>query len=127
MKNIKRYSLFESYLKLHSDIIDFLIKTRDELKVSDFLYSLRFDKNATDTMNFLRYSNDDLVYFSQDSKFKDISVDNFSWNDQKDKIKIGRVVSKIIKNYSKDLISRGAMIHDNDIELFVNEWKGYFR
>lgn len=123
MKNIKKYSLFESNLKLHSDIIDFLDNTRDSLKVSSFLYSLRFDKNATDTMNFLRYSNDDLVYFSQDSKFKNIDVNNFNWSEQKDKIKIGRVVSKLIKSYSPHLRN---LILDNDIELFVNEWKGFF-
>lgn len=88
MKNIKKYSLFESNLKLHSDIIDFLDNTRDSLKVSSFFYSLRFDKNATDTMNFLRTS----IFLNLESCEKytksSLEYNNFNWSEQKDKIKI---------------------------------------
>ena len=112
MKYIK---LFESTLKLHPDIVEFLI-INSNFTMFDSVLDLQHDKNATEMLNYLRPAADASVYFSNDTKHKGVDVNEFNWNSQKETIKIGRCIKQLL----------GNRVNDREIELFVNTWKAYF-
>jgi len=122
VKHLKSFhKLDESYLKIHPELELFLISTYQYNSISRMLLRLKSDPDAVKSINFLSPSPEsDTIYFSNDNKFLDVDVKDFSWSSQqKDTIKIGRAVRKIFSD--KDISCT-----DRELDEFVNLYKAHF-
>lgn len=122
MKYLKPFHrIDESYLKIHPRLEEFFHYISKNNRIAQILIRMMDNPNAIKSINFLSPSTEmaDEVYFSPDSKFQDINVNYFQWKDQKDKIKIGRAIRKI-------LADSHIRATDREVEDFVHLYKSYF-
>lgn len=121
MRHLKPFhKIDESYLKMHPELESFLLSTNQYNSISRILLRLKSDPDAVKSINFLSPSSDsDVIYFSNDNKFLDVDVEDFSWTSQKETIKIGRAVRKILSD--KDIT-----FTDRELDDFVNLYKSKF-
>ena len=75
--------------------------------------------NTEEGINFIKHVDSDMISYLSDEKKKD-GVDPFTQSNRT-KIRIGRLVSKLIPQYIKEL-----NINNSQIENFVNHYKSWF-
>lgn len=120
MKHLKNFhQINESRLKIHPNIESFLYEIRDYNTIARTLLNMRGDETAVKTINFLAPSDQEYIFFSQDNKHLNDNEREFNWSQQKDKIKIGRAIKKI-------LAEKNIQTSDKRVEEFVNLYKSFF-